>query len=85
MSRQLIATIDCGTSSGRCIIFDMETGLQISTGSKEWYVSHDSDIPGAFDFDFKNNWEVVCECIKKALNGIDPGEIKAVTATGFRH
>jgi autoinducer 2 (AI-2) kinase len=63
----------------------METGAQVNTGSKEWYVSQNSDITGAFDFDAKNNWAVVCECIKKALQGIDPTEVKAITATGFRH
>ncbi|MDR2480272.1 MAG: hypothetical protein LBD48_13315 [Treponema sp.] len=82
---QLIATIDCGTSSGRCIVFDMETGVQVSSAGKEWYPSQSSDIPGAFDFDTRRNWAVLCECIKKSLQGINPNEIKAVTATGFRH
>ncbi|MDR1894474.1 MAG: hypothetical protein LBQ61_07300, partial [Spirochaetales bacterium] len=89
MKRQLAATIDCGSSSARCLIFDMDTGEQVALGSQDWYAARSSHIPGAFDFDAGNNWPVVCRCIKKALEGLsktgDSPDIKAVSGTGFRH
>lgn len=83
--RNLIATIDCGSSNVRCIIFDMDTGEQVSAEARDWYVPQNGDIPGAYDFDGKINWPLVCECSREALSRVDPAEIRAVTATGFRH
>ena len=85
MKRNLIATIDCGTSNVRCIIFDMDTGCQVSVAVRDWYVPQNGTVPGAYDFDDKCNWALVCECTKAALARIDRHEIAAVTAAGFRH
>ena len=84
-ARNLIATIDCGSSNVRCIIFDMDTGEQVSAAAKDWYVPQNGGIPGAYDFDGKINWPLVCECTKAALSRVDPAEVQAVTASGFRH
>lgn len=85
MKRSLIATIDCGSSNVRCIIFDMDTGRQVSIAARDWYVPQNGKIPGAYDFDDKRNWPLVCECTKAALSRVDKNEIVAITATGFRH
>lgn len=85
MRRQYIATIDCGSSNVRCIIFDMNTGDQISSASQDWYVPHNREIEGAYDFDDELNWKIVCGCIRKAAAAVQAEEIKAVVAAGFRH
>ena len=85
MDKKLVATIDCGSSNVRCIIFDMETGEQVSVASRDWYVPQNSSIPGAYDFDDKLNWEYVCSCTRAALEKAGAENIAAVTAAGFRH
>ena len=35
-ARKLVATIDCGSSNVRCIIFDMENGRQVSVSAADW-------------------------------------------------
>lgn len=85
MKRSLIATIDCGSSKVRCIIYDMDTGKNVSVAARDWYVPQSGIIPGAYDFDGRYNWSLVCECVKAALSRVDKKEIAAVTATGFRH
>lgn len=84
-NRQMIATIDCGSSNVRCIIFDAETGEQVSIAAKDWYVPQKKDAPGQYDFDDVTNWKLVCECTKAALSKVNAADVLAVTATGFRH
>ena len=72
MAGRYIATIDCGSSNVRCIIFDMDTGRQVSVAARDWYVPQSGVIPGAYDFDAKVNWPLVCECTQKALSRVDP-------------
>ena len=85
MDKKLIATIDCGSSNVRCIVFDMETGEQVSVAARDWYVPQNSEIPGAYDFDDKVNWEYVCSCTRAALEKAGAENIAAVTSAGFRH
>lgn len=85
MAKRYIATIDCGSSNVRCILFDMDTGRQVSVAARDWYVPRNSEIPGAYDFSDKRNWPLVCECTKSALSKVDPAQVRAVTASGFRH
>lgn len=85
MSGRYIATIDCGSSNVRCIIFDMDTGREVSVAARDWYVPQNSAISGAYDFDARLNWPLVCECTKKALSKVHPADVVAVTSSGFRH
>jgi autoinducer 2 (AI-2) kinase len=80
-----VATIDCGSSNVRCVVFDVDTGLQVSVASQDWYVPKNSDIPGAYDFDSKVNWPLVCKCTREALSRVNSKDVVAVTASGFRH
>jgi autoinducer-2 kinase len=80
-----VATIDCGSSNVRCVVFDMETGAQVSVASRDWYVPKNSEIPGAYDFDSSVNWSLVCECTREALSRVRAKEVVAVSASGFRH
>lgn len=63
----------------------MQTGPQVGVASRDWYVPQNSTIPGAYDFDSRLNWPLVCECTRKALASVDPADVVAVTASGFRH
>lgn len=84
-ARKLVATIDCGSSNVRCIIFDMESGTQVSVSAADWYVPQNGEIEGAYDFNDRINWKLVCQCTRAALAKVRAEEIAAVTATGFRH
>ena len=63
----------------------MDTGKQVSVSAQDWYVPQNGEIPGAYDFDDKVNWNLVCECTKVALAKVNIDDVVAVTATGFRH
>ena len=45
--------IDCGTGSGRTILFD-EGGNEIAMSQREWKHMNYSNVAGAIDFDTKN-------------------------------
>lgn len=85
MANRYVATIDCGSSNVRCIIFDADTGRQVSIAAQDWYVPKNSTIPGAYDFDSNANWKLACACIREALSRINANDIVVVTASGFRH
>ncbi len=78
-------TIDAGTGSVRAIIFDTK-GNQISAGQKEWTHKSENGVANSMNFDFKENWKLVIECIKKALNdaNLKGKDIKAVSASSMR-
>jgi autoinducer 2 (AI-2) kinase len=80
-----IAAIDAGTGSGRCVIFDSQ-GTQIALASREW--SHPSlpEYPGSFIFETDQNWRLLCESIKEALQKakLKQDDICGVSATSMR-
>jgi len=80
-----IAAIDAGTGSGRCVIFDTQ-GTQIALASREW--SHPSlpDYPGSFVFDTEQNWKLLCESVREALQraNLVSDDICGVSATSMR-
>ena len=47
--------VDCGTGSGRVLIFN-ELGEEIALTQREWIHRNFANVPGAIDFDTKNNW-----------------------------
>jgi len=80
-----LMAIDAGTGSARAVIFDAE-GNQIGCNQKEWKHSEDPRFPGSMDFDWNNNWKLVCSCVKGVLadTGIDAKQIDAVSTTCMR-
>lgn len=80
-----IATIDVGSGSGRCIIFDLE-GNQISVAQREWLPKANPLYPGSLDFDTEEAWQSLCITTREAMSqkNIDPQLIVAVTATSMR-
>jgi autoinducer 2 (AI-2) kinase len=77
--------IDLGTGSGRAIIFDDE-GNQIALSQQEWIHKNFHNVPGAIDFDTKENWEIVKKLIKDVLkkSNIDKESLKAISSSSMR-
>ena len=80
-----ILTVDVGTGSGRCIIFDLE-GNEIAKSQQEWLPKTDPQYPGSQDFDTVEAWRLLCKTINGALGQaqIRSDEIVAVTSTSMR-
>ncbi|MDT0684282.1 autoinducer-2 kinase [Roseicyclus sp. F158] len=77
--------IDAGTGSGRAVLFD-ETGAEIAASGQEWWHATDPRYPGSMDFDTAGNWATLARCCREviAAAGVDPAEIRAVSATAMR-
>ncbi len=84
-ARQYIMTLDAGTGSGRCIIFDIE-GNQLATAQEEWYPKQLPEYPGSQVFDTHEAWDILTRCIKQAMAKISaqPEEVVGITATSMR-
>ncbi len=77
--------IDAGTGSGRVVVFN-EKGHQIGFAQKEWRHLNLTGVPGAIDFDVKENWKIIKSLIREAISTsrINSREIKAITSTSMR-
>ncbi|KPJ85558.1 MAG: hypothetical protein AMS17_14250, partial [Spirochaetes bacterium DG_61] len=60
-----VLTIDVGTGSGRAVLFD-RAGREVSIGQREWLLESVREYPGAFNFNIKEAWRLLIECIKEA-------------------
>jgi len=80
-----LMTIDAGTGSARAVIFD-DLGNQKGVSQEEWEHLSEEGVANSMNFDFANNWNLVCRCIQGAIQNanIDAKEIKAVTASSMR-
>jgi autoinducer 2 (AI-2) kinase len=81
----MFIVLDIGTGSGRAAIFD-EVGYQLALAASEWRHHTDARWPGSRTFDTEKNWQLLCDCISRALDEarISPQQISAVSATGVR-
>jgi autoinducer 2 (AI-2) kinase len=77
--------VDLGTGSCRAVIF-AEDGGQVAIGQREWSHAGLPGVPGSQVFDTTRNWQLVCECIREALDraAIGPTEVAAVSSTSMR-
>ncbi|MDU1114858.1 MAG: autoinducer-2 kinase [Clostridium butyricum] len=84
MQKYLMA-IDAGTGSVRAILFDFE-GNQISCVQEEWTHEEDPRWPGSMNFNWINNWNISCNCIRNVIEKakIDPKEIASISTTCMR-
>ncbi|MDR7550973.1 MAG: autoinducer-2 kinase [Armatimonadota bacterium] len=84
MPRYLL-TVDAGTGSGRCVIFDLD-GRQVAMAQREWVPRSLPEYPGSQEFDTEEAWAILSDCIRRAVaaGGIRPEEIAGVTATSMR-
>jgi len=85
MNKELIIVLDAGTGSGRAIIFNTK-GKQIAIAQQEWDMPTLPKYPGSMSFDTKNNWKILCDCIKSAIKKADisSDRIIGVGATSMR-
>lgn len=82
---QYLMAIDAGTGSVRAVIFNTK-GEQISVGQREWTHQAVEGADGSMDFDLANNWELVCQCIKQAIDesGVAADSIVSVSSCSMR-
>ncbi len=80
-----LLAIDAGTGSGRAVLFDL-AGRQIGLSQEEWSHRSDPRYPGSMDFDCEWNWNLIARNARRLLQqtGINPAEIRAVSATSMR-
>lgn len=85
MKESYLVSIDAGTGSCRCAIFDKD-GEQISFASREWTHHIIPQYPGSQVFDTDQNWKLICSSIKETLRkaGIKPGDVAVVSASSMR-
>lgn len=84
MQNYLMA-LDAGTGSIRAVIFDL-AGNQIAHGQAEWRHLPVQDVPGSMEFDITRNWQLVCQCIRQALQqaNAEAQQIRAVACCSMR-
>lgn len=77
--------IDLGTGSCRAVLF-AEDGTQAAIGQREWSHAALPGVPGSQVFDTAHNWQLICECIREALDraAIGPADVAAVSSTSMR-
>jgi autoinducer-2 kinase len=85
MSGELLLAIDAGTGSCRAVLFHPD-GSQAAIGQREY--SH-PELPGHSGsqvFETEANWELICACIREALDvaGVSGDAVAAVSATSMR-
>jgi autoinducer 2 (AI-2) kinase len=85
MSDELLLAIDAGTGSCRAVLFDLE-GRQLGLGQREYRHQEISGIPGSQAFETRENWLLICECVRETLSAVEDASerIAAVSATSMR-
>lgn len=82
-------TLDAGTGSGKCLIFD-QTGALRARAAQTWsyQVTPDPELPSVkwFAFDPKTFWATLCRCMRAAVEqaAIAPAQIAGIAATSQR-
>jgi autoinducer 2 (AI-2) kinase len=80
---ELLLAIDAGTGSCRAVLFDVD-GHQLAIGQREYSHRELPGAPGSQVFDTTANWELICACMREALDGYDRNAVRAVSATSMR-
>lgn len=82
---EYILAFDAGTGSIRAVLFDKK-GNQIGVSQVEWSHVTNEQYPGSMNFDCETNWRLVAGCVRDVFKetGVDPKEIKAISATSMR-
>lgn len=82
---QYFLAFDAGTGSGRAVLFD-QSGAEVGAVGQEWWHKSDPRYPGSMDFETHGNWAALTRCCREVIakTGVDPKDIKAVSATAMR-
>jgi len=88
MSRDLLVTLDAGTGSARCVVFDVE-GRPVAAAQEpiSYHAFSDPEIPlvRGFDLDPTAFWGALGRCARAALAGLPAdARIRGVSATAQR-
>lgn len=85
MSDRYILAVDAGTGSVRAVLFDL-AGNETGCVQHEWEHREDPKYPGSMDFDWNQNWELTCGCIRGVMeqSSVDPRDIAAISTTCMR-
>jgi autoinducer-2 kinase len=85
VSEELLLAIDAGTGSCRAVLFSA-AGAQVAIGQREYSHRELPGAPGSQVFDTEQNWRLVCECVREALDaaGASADAIRAVSTTSMR-
>ncbi|MGI8506881.1 MAG: glycerol kinase GlpK [Solirubrobacteraceae bacterium] len=77
MSERFVASIDQGTASSRCLVFDHRARI-VAVAQKEHH--HHFPRPGWVEHDPQEIWRNVLEVVRKALAvaDLDPGDLQAL-------
>lgn len=79
-----IVVDDAGSGRCRALAF-AGTGRPLGLSQQEWDYEP-SGHPGGLDFDTEDNWRIVSECVRAAVEdaGVEPTNVEAITATSMR-
>jgi len=80
-----LMAIDAGTGSVRAVIFDTK-GKEISFHSEQWFHKIEDGVENSMNFDYINNWQLVCKCIKNSLQkaNLSGSDIVAISSSSMR-
>jgi glycerol kinase len=83
MAARLVAAIDHGTTSTRCMLFDTK-GAPAATAQRAQTMHYPN--PGWVELDMDEVWHVTQECIHEALSsaGASPGDVAGIGITNER-
>jgi len=81
----LLLAIDVGTGSCRAVLFDLD-GTQVAIAQREYTHPEDPGVPGSQVFETRQNWDLVCTCVREVLERAAGGaaSVAAVSATSMR-
>ena len=80
-----LLALDAGTGSIRAVIFDLN-GRQLAVGRAEWKHLSVDNVPGSMEFDLTTNWQLACQCIRRALDAarLSAADIQSVACCSMR-
>lgn len=83
---EYVLSIDFGTGSGRCMLYELGRGA-IASKARSWSYTRSQDSPpSAFEFDADEFWQIIATLIRETVQSceINPSAIKAVSSTSQR-
>ncbi len=85
MNDGYLLAIDLGTGSARAVLFTA-SGQPAGVGQREYSHLALPHVPGSQVFDTAQNWSLVGECVREALDhaNVGPSAVQAVSATSMR-
>jgi autoinducer-2 kinase len=78
-----VLAVDAGSGSCRAALFGSAGNLR-AIAAEEWRHAAEPGVPGGRRLDTETSWALAARCIRRALEGVDPGAVRAVATTSFR-